>query len=46
MADMKLDVASVVTGLLHDTVEDTEASLEQVAARRSPAASVLLLDHT
>lgn len=30
IADMKLDVASIVTGLLHDTVEDTLASLDQV----------------
>lgn len=29
-ADMKLDVATVVTGLLHDTVEDTTATLEQI----------------
>ena len=32
IADLKLDVASVVTGLLHDTVEDTLTSLEQVRA--------------
>ncbi len=30
IADLRLDVASVVTGLLHDTVEDTLTSLEQV----------------
>lgn len=30
IAHMKLDVPSVVTGLLHDTVEDTLASLEEV----------------
>ena len=30
IADMRLDVPSVVTGLLHDTVEDTLATLEQV----------------
>jgi GTP diphosphokinase / guanosine-3',5'-bis(diphosphate) 3'-diphosphatase len=30
IADMRLDVASVVTALLHDTVEDTLATLEQV----------------
>jgi len=30
IADMKLDVSSVVTGLLHDTVEDTLASLGEI----------------
>jgi GTP pyrophosphokinase len=30
IAELKLDVASVVTGLLHDTVEDTLTSLEEV----------------
>ncbi|MCX5818413.1 MAG: bifunctional (p)ppGpp synthetase/guanosine-3',5'-bis(diphosphate) 3'-pyrophosphohydrolase [Deltaproteobacteria bacterium] len=30
LADMKLDAATIVTGLLHDTVEDTLATLEQV----------------
>jgi GTP pyrophosphokinase len=27
---LKLDTASIVTGLLHDTVEDTEATLEEI----------------
>jgi guanosine-3',5'-bis(diphosphate) 3'-pyrophosphohydrolase len=30
LAELKLDIASVVTGLLHDTVEDTHATLEQI----------------
>jgi len=30
IADMKLDVSSVVTGLLHDTVEDTLTSLDEI----------------
>ena len=30
LADMKLDAATLVTGLLHDTVEDTLATLEQI----------------
>jgi GTP diphosphokinase / guanosine-3',5'-bis(diphosphate) 3'-diphosphatase len=30
IADMRLDVPSVATGLLHDTVEDTLTTLEQV----------------
>ncbi len=30
IADMRLDTASVVSGLLHDTVEDTLTSIEQI----------------
>lgn len=30
LADMKLDVATIVTGLLHDAVEDTLTTLEQI----------------
>jgi guanosine-3',5'-bis(diphosphate) 3'-pyrophosphohydrolase len=30
LAQMKLDAASIVTGLLHDTVEDTVATLEEI----------------
>jgi GTP pyrophosphokinase len=30
IADMKLDVPTVVTGLLHDTVEDTLTTLEEI----------------
>jgi guanosine-3',5'-bis(diphosphate) 3'-pyrophosphohydrolase len=30
LADLKLDVYTVVTGLLHDTVEDTYATLEEI----------------
>src|SRR5690606_27885237 len=30
LADLKLDIASIVTGLLHDTVEDTHATSEQI----------------
>jgi guanosine-3',5'-bis(diphosphate) 3'-pyrophosphohydrolase len=30
LADMKLDAAALVTGLLHDTVEDTLATQEQI----------------
>lgn len=32
LADLKLDVATVVTGLLHDTVEDTLATPEELEA--------------
>jgi GTP pyrophosphokinase len=30
LADMKLDAATLATGLLHDTVEDTLTTLEQI----------------
>src|SRR5215467_1541404 len=30
LAHMKLDTASIATGLLHDTIEDTEATLEDI----------------
>ena len=30
LADMRLDTASIITGLLHDTVEDTDATLDGI----------------
>ena len=30
LADMKMDPASIITGLLHDTVEDTLTTLEEI----------------
>ncbi len=30
LADLRLDIPSIVTGLLHDTVEDTHATSEQI----------------
>ena len=40
LSELKLDCASIVTGLLHDTVEDTVATLDEIesaSAARSPA---------
>ena len=33
LTDMRLDAASVATGLLHDTVEDTVATLDQIGTQ-------------
>src|SRR3954452_14332968 len=30
LADLKMDIPSIIAGLLHDTVEDTPATLEQI----------------
>ncbi|MDO9585150.1 MAG: HD domain-containing protein, partial [Syntrophales bacterium] len=30
LADMKMDASTIVTGLLHDTVEDTLTTLEEI----------------
>ena len=30
LADLKLDIPSIVTGLLHDTVEDTKVTLAEI----------------
>src|SRR5512142_2558556 len=32
LADMKMDAATIITGLLHDTVEDTLTTLDQIEA--------------
>ena len=33
LCDMKLDVATVAAGLLHDTIEDTEATFDEIAQK-------------
>jgi guanosine-3',5'-bis(diphosphate) 3'-pyrophosphohydrolase len=42
IAELKLDVASVVTGLLHDTVEDTLTTLEQIQREFGEEIAVLV----
>ena len=42
IAEMRLDVPSIVTGLLHDTVEDTLATLEQVTELFGPEVAGLV----
>ncbi len=42
IADLKLDVPSVVTGLLHDTVEDTLTTIQQVEQIFGPEISSLV----
>lgn len=42
LTDMKLDSATIVTALLHDTVEDTEATLEDIEALFGPEIKTLV----
>jgi len=42
IAQLKLDVPSIVTGLLHDVVEDTRASLEEVQTLFGPEVARLV----
>ena len=42
IADMKLDVPTVVTGLLHDTVEDTLATVDEIGERFGPEVAGLV----
>ena len=42
IADLKLDVPSVATGLLHDTVEDTLTTLDQVEGLFGPEVAELV----
>ena len=36
IAQLKLDLPSIITGLLHDVVEDTQASLDEVGSFSAP----------
>lgn len=42
LADLKLDLASVATGLLHDVVEDTSVSIEDIRAEFGDVVSLLV----
>ncbi|HVO19592.1 MAG TPA: bifunctional (p)ppGpp synthetase/guanosine-3',5'-bis(diphosphate) 3'-pyrophosphohydrolase [Anaeromyxobacter sp.] len=42
LAELKLDEASVVTGLLHDTIEDTLATAEEIAELFGPEIAELV----
>lgn len=42
LADLKLDYASLATGILHDTVEDTEVTLEDVHQKFGESVSFLV----
>jgi GTP pyrophosphokinase len=42
IADLRLDAASVATALLHDTVEDTLATLAEIEARFGPEIAALV----
>ncbi|QNL18818.1 bifunctional (p)ppGpp synthetase/guanosine-3',5'-bis(diphosphate) 3'-pyrophosphohydrolase [Hyphobacterium sp. CCMP332] len=42
LADLKMDAATICTGLLHDTVEDTPATLKQLSELFSPEIAALV----
>ena len=42
IADMHLDVPTIVTGLLHDAVEDTSATIEDIRGRFGPEVASLV----
>lgn len=42
LAKQKLDDASIITGLLHDTIEDTESTKQEIASLFSPEIAMLV----
>jgi GTP pyrophosphokinase len=42
LADLKMDVETIVTGLLHDTIEDTLASYEEIEQRFGKAVAEMV----
>jgi guanosine-3',5'-bis(diphosphate) 3'-pyrophosphohydrolase len=42
LTDMKLDEATIVAAVLHDTVEDTEATLEEISKTFGPQIGILV----
>ncbi len=42
LADMRLDGSSIITGLLHDTVEDTDTTLEEISDQFGPQIAQLV----
>ncbi|MEM7661797.1 MAG: bifunctional (p)ppGpp synthetase/guanosine-3',5'-bis(diphosphate) 3'-pyrophosphohydrolase [Pseudomonadota bacterium] len=42
LADLKLDEHTIIAGLLHDTVEDTDASLDEIVERFGPEVGKLV----
>ncbi|MGY8997489.1 MAG: RelA/SpoT family protein, partial [Alphaproteobacteria bacterium] len=42
LADMGLDGSSIITGLLHDTVEDTDTTLEEISDQFGPQVAQLV----